>query len=70
MTSAVVAQVNKAEKPATPKLELTVRTDQQNYRMSDKIRMESQLLNAGKEDVYIWDWDLCCGILPADSPCT
>ena len=39
MTSAVVAQVNKAEKPATPKLELTVRTDQQNYRMSDKIRM-------------------------------
>jgi hypothetical protein len=59
MTSAVVAQVNKAEKPATPKLELTVRTDQQTYRMSEKIRMETQLLNAGNEDVYIWNWDLC-----------
>ena len=59
MTSAVAAQVNKAEKPAAPVLELAVRTDQQTYRMSDKIRMETRLLNTGNEDVYIWDWDLC-----------
>ncbi len=59
MTLAVAAQVNKAEKLAAPALELAVRTDQQTYRMSDKIRMETQLLNAGNEDVYIWEWDLC-----------
>lgn len=59
MASAVAAQVNKAEKPAAPVLELAVRTDQQTYRMSDKIRMETRLLNTGNEDVYIWDWDLC-----------
>jgi len=59
MTSAVVAQVNKAERPAAPSLELAVRTDQQTYRMSDKIRLETRLLNTGNEDVYIWEWDLC-----------
>src|ERR1700686_1083297 len=58
MTSAV-GQSNKAPKPAAPALKLAVRTDRQTYRMSDKIRMETQLLNAGQEDVYIWDWDLC-----------
>ena len=60
MTSAVVvAQVNKVEKPSAPPLELAVKTDRQAYRMSDKIRMETQLLNTGNEDVYIWDWDFC-----------
>jgi len=59
MTSGVVAQVNKLEKPAGPALELTVRVDRQTYRISDTIRMEAQLLNNGNEDVYIWDWDLC-----------
>lgn len=57
--SAIVAQVSKAAKPTTPALVLTVRTDQQTYRMSDKIRMETQLLNTGHEDVYVWEWDLC-----------
>ena len=59
MPSVVAAQVNKVEKQSAPTLELTVKTDQQTYRMSDKIRMETQLLNAGNEDVYIWEWDLC-----------
>lgn len=54
MTSAL-ARVNKADKPA---LQLTVRTDHHTYRMSDKVRMETQLLNTGNEDVYIWEWDL------------
>ena|ERR1700739_4038322 len=59
MISAVSAQVSKVDKPASPVIQLTVRTNQQTYRMSDKIRMETQLLNTGNEDVYIWEWDLC-----------
>jgi hypothetical protein len=59
MTSAVFAQVKKPEKPVVLALELAVRTDQQTYRMADKIRMETRLLNTGSEDVYLWDWDLC-----------
>jgi hypothetical protein len=58
MTSAV-GQSTKVPTPAAPALRLAVRTDRQTYRMSDKIKMEAQLLNAGKEDVYLWDWDLC-----------
>ena len=57
--SPVAAQVNKVDKPAAPVLQLTVRTDQRTYRMSDKVRMETQLLNTGNEDLYIWEWDLC-----------
>jgi hypothetical protein len=52
-------QASKVEKPASAPLVLSVRTDRQTYRMSDKIRMETQLLNAGNEDVYIYEWDLC-----------
>ena len=59
MTSALAARVNKADKPASPTLQLTVRTDQLTYRASDKVRMETQLLNTGNEDVHIWEWDLC-----------
>jgi hypothetical protein len=59
MSSAVAAQVNKEDKPASSALQLTVRTDKKTYRMSDKVRMETQLLNTGNEDVYIWEWDLC-----------
>ena len=59
MTSAAATQLNKEDKPASPALQLTVRTDQKTYRMSDKVRMEAQLLNTGNEDVYIWEWDLC-----------
>jgi hypothetical protein len=58
MTSAV-GQSSKVPTPAAPALRLTVRTDRQTYRMSDKIKMEAQLLNSGEEDVYIWDRDLC-----------
>jgi len=59
MISAMSAQVNEVDNPAPSVLQLTVRTNHQTYRMSDKIRMETQLLNTGNEDVYIWEWDLC-----------
>jgi hypothetical protein len=64
-----VGQSNKVPTPDPAALRLAVRTDRQTYRMSDKIKMETQLLNVGREDVYIWDWDLCWN--PAeDSPST
>jgi hypothetical protein len=58
MTSAI-GQSNKVPTPDPAALQLAVRTDRQTYRMSDKIKMETQLLNVGRDDVYIWDWDLC-----------
>ena len=58
MTSAV-GQSNTVPTPDRAALRLAVRTDRQIYRMSDKIKIETQLLNVGREDVYIWDWDLC-----------
>jgi hypothetical protein len=59
VVSSATAQANKAEKPTSAPLVLSVRTDRQTYRMSDKIRMETQVLNAGNKDVYIYEWDLC-----------
>jgi hypothetical protein len=58
LTSSAAAQA-KATKTASAPLVLTIRTDHEAYRMSDKIRLETQLLNAGNDDVYIWEWDLC-----------
>jgi len=59
LNPSVVAQSNNAEKPSSARLTLSVRTDRLTYRMSDKIRVQTQLLNAGTEDVYIYEWDLC-----------
>ena len=59
MTAPVAAQVDTANKPASQALVVSVRTDQQTYRMSDRIRMETQILNTGHDDVYLWEWDLC-----------
>lgn len=70
MIPALAARVNKADNPASPTLQLTVRTDQHTYRMSDKVRMETQLLNTGNEDVYTFGNGICAGILPGDSRCT
>ena len=58
-TALAAGQADKVPEPARPDLELAVRTDRQTYRMSDKIKMETRILNTGNEDVYIWDWDLC-----------
>jgi hypothetical protein len=59
INSCAAAQADKAGKPASAPLVLSVRTDQQTYRMSDTIRTETQLLNAGNDDVYVYEWDLC-----------
>lgn len=59
MVAAMISPVAKADKPSSAPLVLSVRTDRQTYRMLDKIRMETQLLNAGIEDVYTYEWDLC-----------
>jgi hypothetical protein len=58
-TTWAMGQSNKVPTPDPAALQLAVRIDRQTYRMSDKIKMETQLLNVGREDVYIWDWDLC-----------
>jgi hypothetical protein len=56
--SAPVQPERAANQPGVP-LQLTVRTDRQTYRISDNLRLETQLLNTGEEDIYIWNWDLC-----------
>jgi hypothetical protein len=40
-------------------LELTLRADRNVYKMSDTLRLETQLRNVSEEDVYIWQWDMC-----------
>jgi hypothetical protein len=40
-------------------LELVLRADRKVYRMSDTLRLETQLRNIGEKDVYIWEWDMC-----------
>src|SRR5258707_12231126 len=40
-------------------LELTIRADRNVYRMSDTLRLETQLQNVSEEDIYIWEWDMC-----------
>lgn len=43
-------------------LQLTVKTDRQTLRMSDSLNLQIQLLNSGKEDLYIWKGDLCWNV--------
>jgi hypothetical protein len=40
-------------------LQLTLKTNQNVFRMSDTLRMETRLTNVGNEAVYIWESDLC-----------
>src|SRR5690348_8967380 len=56
---AILFFVASAVLPAMAQLALSVKTDRERYRISDEIRMESQLLNTGPGDVYLWTWDLC-----------
>ncbi len=53
------AAQSKELKQAQSDLELTVSTDRVIYRMSDNVRLQTQLLNSSNGDVYIWSWDLC-----------
>jgi hypothetical protein len=40
-------------------LELILKGDRSVYRISDTLRLETQLRNISNEDIYIWHWDLC-----------
>jgi hypothetical protein len=40
-------------------LELIIKADRKVYRMSDTLQLETRLRNVGKEDVYVWEWDMC-----------
>ncbi len=46
-------------KQAAVPLQLSVRIDRQTYRMSDSMKMETQITNIGNDDVYLYDWNLC-----------
>lgn len=58
--SAVGSGQSKKETSKTPApLQLTARTDRQTYLLREELQLEVLLLNAGDEDIYIWDSDLC-----------
>ncbi len=40
-------------------LGLFIKADRTLYRMSDMLHLETQLRNVGKEDVYVWESDMC-----------
>ena len=40
-------------------LELILKADRSVYRISDTLRLDTQLRNISNEDIYIWHWDLC-----------
>src|ERR1035438_4922018 len=45
--------------PGPSKLQVVVRADRETYRISDTVRLETDLVNTGEQDVYVWNWDLC-----------
>jgi len=54
-----VLSVAQATPKQSPSLKLSVRTDRQVYRLSQEMILETQILNVGPKDVYIWESDLC-----------
>jgi hypothetical protein len=62
--STVVAATNQAPvakrvDEAAPPLRLSLRVDQQSYRMSDTMTLETQLTNVSSNPVFLNEWDLC-----------
>jgi len=53
------APVAKRVDEAAPPLRLSVRVDQQSYRMSDTMMLETQLTNVSSNAVFLNEWDLC-----------
>ena len=45
-------------RPST-QLRLQVSTDRQSYKLSDSLQLDTQIVNAGNSDVYIYSWDVC-----------
>jgi hypothetical protein len=56
---ALPAHSQRVAEPAAPQLNVVIRTDHETYRLADTLRLETQLVNTGDGDVYIWTWDLC-----------
>ncbi len=51
---------------ATPqRLQLTVRTSKNVYRLGGTMHLETQLTNIADDTVYVWRWNLCWGQGPA-----
>jgi hypothetical protein len=53
------AQSPKQPNQLSKQLRLMVKTDHLTYRMSDTLQIETQVMNAGNQDAYIWTGDLC-----------
>ena len=56
---ALPAHSQRVAEPTAPQLNVVIRTDHETYRLADTLHLETQLVNTGDEDVYIWKWDLC-----------
>ena len=56
---AAILSVAQSTSNQSPSLKLSVRTDRQVYRLSEEMILETQVLNVGPRDVYIWESDLC-----------
>lgn len=48
-----------ASNPTALPLQLSVRVDRLTYRMSDSMKMETQITNVGHDDVYLYEGSLC-----------
>ena len=61
VVAAISSLAQAANKPAQRQmqLQLTAKPDRLVYRMSDTIKVQTQLLNTGIGDVYVWGSDLC-----------
>ena len=60
--AAVIAEAGESSDSTSvgiTKVELTLKTERDTYRMSDTLQMETRLSNSGSKDVYIWEEDMC-----------
>jgi len=62
LLAAVIAQAGESSDSTSEritKVELTLKTERDIYRMSDTLQIETRLSNSGSKDVYIWEKDMC-----------
>jgi hypothetical protein len=58
-SSAPTTRLARPLESRTLPLELALRADRNVFRISDTLRLETQLQNVGEDDIYIWEWDMC-----------
>lgn len=56
---AASAQSHLEKQRQSMQLRVQVSTDQLTYKLGDSLRLETQLVNAGNGDAYIYSWDMC-----------